>query len=164
MSIERRADKGHLWQRASLVAVAAIMLTGLAIHQTTCQVKRDALDRRTEEEALAEAAWYMELDFPPGIIVLGYCAGLDERFLKIVANDAELSQMVAQTRCREVGYMPRIIDGMDPSGISDWWQPRAAESCVAYEGDTPRQPGRLAIVVDVSEMRSRTVYLYCFRP
>jgi hypothetical protein len=144
--------------------VAAIILIGLAIHQTTCRVERDALDGRTEEEALAEATLYMEVDFPPGIMVLGYRAGLDERFLKIVANDAELSEIVAQTRCREVGYMPRIIDGMNPAGISNWWEPQAAESYIAYEGDTPRQPGRLAIVVDVNETGSKTVYLYCFRP
>lgn len=115
---------------------------------------RDALDGRTEIDALTEMYNYLELANAPtdGVRVLGYRAGWNERFLKIQLSRSDLSSLLSQVHCTNTLALPDYIDGMDPSETHSWWNPRDMAPTIIVECTLTRRVGKGAVIVhDIGE-------------
>jgi hypothetical protein len=125
----------------------------------------DALDGRTELEALLEAYNYLELVNAPtqDVRVLGYRAGWSERFAKIRISRSDLPALLSQAHCTKASAIPDYIDGMDPKGIELWWTPRDVAPDVIVECRLNRRVGKGAIVVHDEGDAKVTVFLYAFK-
>ena len=143
---------------------SAGLLMLLLGYMAGCERTLDPLDDRTPTQVLAESSRYMEIPLISAESVLGYRAGLDERYLKIVVDESQLQYIIGNARCQAVGAIPRLAEGIDPSGIESWWQPQGLEVYSAYHGELPSGRGEMVIIVDRMSEDGTVVYLYCMRP
>jgi hypothetical protein len=126
--------------------------------------RRDHLDGRTPAEAIAELAVDAEVQLPPGHRIVGYRAGWDERFAKLLVPRSSLGELMAQPHMRRLDAMPPHVDGGDPSGITTWWTPRNVTQPTILKGELRRRPGDVIMVIDTSGDDDAVVYVYCLLP
>ena len=118
------------------------------------------------QAGMAEMSAYTGIEFPESSYIVRYSSGWDERYLKLMLDDQEITEILASVNLDKLSGMPREIDGMNPMQVYTWWHPRSLKSYLAYEGTlqgTTNAFGKFFIVVEVAESPKKIVYIYFFK-